>query len=151
MDWLKRLFSFKPNSRPVKQSAVSVEKIINDYGAFLANSPSTGFCIIDAQSLPWPKDQIKLALFTGLVSTSDIRVRDLMVAGLIQLTFYQAGVGSTPIGFDPSKFMHITDALELAKAVGPDLKAAEKWQPIVQAERRGLVAALKARGIAINL
>ena len=145
------LLKGKPKNPRVRQRPVSTEKILNDYGAFLANSPLTGLCIIDAQNLPWPKDQIKLALFTGLVNASDAKVRDLMVAGLIYLTFYQAGVGRSPVGFDPPKFTHITDALEAAKAMGPDLKAAEEWESIVQAERQGIVTALKARGIAINL
>jgi hypothetical protein len=125
-----------------------VEKIVNDYGKFL-DSPAGGApgYIVDVQILPWPKEQIKQAIFIALDNTSDAMMRNLLVTGLLCLPNYQAGVGETPVDIDHSKFAHITDAQALARAMSPHLEMVKKLEPLVEAEQAELRVALKSRNI----
>jgi hypothetical protein len=150
MQWLRKLFKEKPTDASVKELSERVFRILNDYGAFLENSKASAYSIVDAQNLPWPKEQIKHAILIAIDSTSDEKTRDFLAAGLFYLPWCQAGVGATPVGLDFSdKTAHTTDAEKITNRLLPQMEAAAKWHPIMEAEQAEIKAALKARGIVL--
>lgn len=96
----------------------SLNKIVNDYGATLASSaaPFPG-CVADACKLPYPKEDIKMALLHMLRVVEDAQLRSALKMCYISLAQWQEGVGDTDVGLDFSKIDTNANAYELAKWV----------------------------------
>ena len=147
MSTLQRIFGqlFVSDER---LSAEQCQEIICDYANFLDIAAPLPGCVADASKLPHPKDTIKLAILTCMVTSGDDEelLRHLR-HGYLMLAAFQEDVGGQNLGMN---FIDI-DLDDDPEAVAFQLQRQEQgvapWKPLVQAEQGQLMQELRAAGV----
>jgi len=133
-----------------------IEKIIQDFGAFIEQHGPLPTRIEDVSCLPYPKQKILNALIATAAYTDDVKMRDSLETGAMLLAQYQDGVGNQPLemmGVDITK-LPLPKTLEESKKqakflVEMEAKTKERFnhfQQLVDADLKnikGLIAAAR--------
>jgi hypothetical protein len=128
-------------------TAGAAEKIVQEYGACLRSLSIPGRFVMDAGSLPHPKELIKQALILALRLETDPKQREALKSGYIMLSDWQEGVGDEPVGLDVTKMDLNADPIELAKRIHDPLDRLNKWQAVAKEEREALKSELQELGL----
>ena len=116
-----------------QQAVREREKVINEYGAFIARCPSLPTRIEDVSVLPHSKETILNALLLEIARGHTPHMNAAMVGLAMCLAQYQPGVGSEPLemlGMNLAK-LPVTDDLETFRAQAERFLAAEeKTRPL---------------------
>jgi len=132
---------------PATMTAGVAEKIVQEYGASLRSLSIPGRFVMDAGSLPHPKERIKQALILALLLETDPKQREVLKSGYIMLSDWQEGVGDEPVGLDVTKMDLNADPKELAKRIHDPLDRMIKWQAVAKEEREALKSELQKLGL----
>lgn len=144
MGIFSRLFGNK--QKPAPSSSTEPHIVVADFGEVLATRAPVPGTVADVDELPYPKDQIKLAILTMLNVTSDPHFQEQLKIAYVSLADWQAGVGPTHVGLAVKKLDRTKSPLDLAKDVGARVEEIKKWQPIVAAEQETLIGELRHFG-----
>lgn len=114
------------------------------------HAPAPGF-VADVGELPYPKNEIKVAILTLLSVTDDLRLRDRLKWAYVSLADWQAEVGPTHQGLDMSEVSRLMSSIQdpvlsAQKIAALPWEGWQKWQPIVKAELDTSVGELRKRG-----
>lgn len=132
---------------PATMTAGAAKKIVHEYGASLRSLSIPGRWILDAGSLPDPKELIKQALILALLLETDPKQREMLKGGYIMLSDWQEGVGDEPVGLDVPRMELNADPKELAKRIHDPLDRMIKWQAVAKKEREALKSELQRLGL----
>ena len=77
-------------------------QIIQAYGKILETTVSIPGTVVDSNKLPYPKQMIKDAIVLALRSTNDLKTKESLKFGYIQLSHWQQGVGDARQDLDVS-------------------------------------------------
>lgn len=130
----------------VDDIADEVMSIIQAYGKTLENYAPTPGCVADSSKLPYPKQEIKAALISGLQAIYDSQMKEHLKIAYIQLSDWQEGVRDTDQGIDLKNIDPNQSTEELAKAI-TDQSSREDWGAIVLKEQDALKQELKDLGL----
>ena len=120
--------------------------IIQAYGKLLENYAPTPGCVADSSKLPYPKQEIKAALISGLKAIDDPQMKEHLKIAYIQLSDWQKGVGDTDQGIDFKNIDPNQSAEKLAKAI-INQSSSKDWGAIVLKEQDALKQELKDFGL----
>ena len=123
-----------------------IMSIIQTYGKTLENYAPTPGCVADSSKLPYPKQEIKAALISGLQAIDDTQMKEHLKIAYIQLSDWQEGVGDTDQGIDLKNIDPNQSAEDLAKAI-TEQSSGKDWGAIVLKEQDALKQELKDLGL----
>ncbi|MFO7686379.1 MAG: hypothetical protein R6V60_09800 [Desulfobacterales bacterium] len=130
------------------------EKIIQTYGPVLEEKSKKPMHIADESKLPYPKDQIKKAIIYALLYEKDLKQKDALEGGYIELAMWQKGVGEKDAlyGFDPSVINLVCSPEKIVETL-KDIEAEMdvNWIPVILQERRALRRELEQLGFGQTL
>ncbi len=145
--WLCRYTGKEPIPQNDGISLQEAEKIIQSYGALLAESSPSSGTIADSSKLPYPKQKIRQAILLAIGAVQDTQQKEMLKIGFLQLADFQEGVGEHLVGIDISKMdVGNTDVEELARQVLSQSDGYEKWRHVVHEEREALKTELQNAG-----
>lgn len=125
----------------------SFVQIIQAYGKILETTVSIPGTVVDSNKLPYPKQMIKDAIVLALRSTNDLKTKESLKFGYIQLSHWQQGVGDARQDLDVSALDIERDPKSVAKAIAEGLRGSEKWKTIAKEERDALKQELQDLGL----
>jgi hypothetical protein len=139
------------NKRKLPESRTAPNIIVAAFGDFCAtHAPASGF-VADVDELPYPKNEIKVAILALLSVTNDLQLRDRLQWAYVSLADWQAEVGPMHQGLDMSEVSRLMSSipdpmLSAQKIAALPWEGWKKWQPIVKAELDTSVGELRKRG-----
>ena len=147
MGFLKKLFRHTEPTKPASMPWEEADKIIQTYVAVMQTQAPTPGCAADVSKLPYPKDQIKTALITGLLTVGDPSTKEMLKVAYVQLADWQEGVGDIDQGLDMTKLDLDGDITKLAEQVLAQGPGRYKWIPMINAEKEKLQQDLVRMGL----
>ena len=144
-----RIEKLKQNTSIGKAEDIAdeVTSIIQAYGKTLENYAPTPGCVVDSSKLPYPKQEIKAALISGLKAIDDPQMEEHLKIAYIQLSNWQKGVGETDQGIDLKNIDPNQSAEELAKAIIDQSSGSKYWGALVLKEQGALKQELEDLGL----
>lgn len=142
----KLVAQLKKEREPTSLNSTAPHIVVADFGEVLAVRAPVPGSVADVDELPYPKDQIKLAILITLKVTNDPELREHLKFAYVSLADWQDGVGATHKGLDATKLDRSKPIQDLLNEIGDRGEEMKKWQPIVKAEQEALVAELRKLG-----
>lgn len=127
LSWFKREQGSVDNTKEIIDGAMLA---LNRLGELIEKHPG---CYIDECWLPLPKPDMKTALkILWVASRSNIEVRTTVEMAWSLLSFFQPGVGNTPIApaISPG-----SSPEEVATRLGPYLQISKLWETEMQSNK----------------
>jgi hypothetical protein len=135
------LMGDKEDAKKIQKKLEQAQSIIRSYGPVLEEKGQKQLYVSDESKLPYPKEQIKKAIFIALIVSDDPDTREMLKTGYLSLCLWQMGVGEKDVmySFDPD-IVNINDSPE---KIVQDLREAEKemdssWLRIINHDRHSL-------------
>lgn len=129
-------------------SAQECQEIICDYAHLLDTDAPLPGCVTDASKLPHPKDTIKLAILTCMVTSGgDEELMRHLRHGYLMLSAFQDGVGEQTLGMDFTNIDLEQDPEAVAFQVQRQSQGVAPWKPAIEAEQGQLLQELRAAGV----
>ena len=120
------------------------QRIVQDYGDFLAISSPPPGAVADVNKLPHDKPVIKEALATCISVIRDPELAEHLKHGYLMLSAWQIGVGDKNRGLDFTRINLDMDPLELAELIQRKSDTMDDWRPLIKTEQATLTAELNA-------
>ena|SRR5215510_10274508 len=147
MTFLKKLFRKNPRQQTSVLSVDEASEIAGDYGTVLERTAPVPGTVADVKNLPYLKSKIKEALIIMLQDPPTAQIKDQLRTAYLCLAYWQEGVGKANVegsfrnvDLNQSKEQILEEALLKRKEYA---EYREKWAPLVEAERRRLIAELE--------
>ena len=113
---------------------VDAQRKVLDYARYLEMQPPMPGRIVDQDSLPHPKNELKVALKMCIANSEDVRLAEHLKSGYLMLSAFQAGVGVKALGTDFGVLDLERDPLDIATQIEEEAEIASFWKACVQSE-----------------
>ncbi|TGD73442.1 hypothetical protein E4634_10430 [Mangrovimicrobium sediminis] len=137
MDPLDRLLDHLLGT-PGRSQYLDARRQVTDYAQFLERAAPMPGQVADANQLPHPKGELKLALLLCLGGACEEKVREQLEAGYLMLSAFQEGVGRPFVGADFAGLDLDTDPEEVALALERAYLEASPWRRLAMRELQRL-------------
>ncbi len=127
MDPLDRLLDHLLGT-PGRSQYLDARRQVADYAQFLERSAPMPGQVADANQLPHPKGELKLALLVCLGGASEARVKEQLEAGYLMLSAFQEGVGRPFVGANFAGLDLESDPEDVALALEEAYLEASPWR-----------------------